>query len=840
MKIISAIVRGLIALLFIYYLVAFVWSVAGRVTYPYNLEYYEGSTYLHTQRLIEGKQLYVDPNEGFIPYPYTPLYYVAVIPFTWVFGQNIIAGRAATLFSLAIIGLFTWLALFHSTRSRIAGLFAFGMFLALYYIGGGWLDICRIDLFFCMLLMGSVYFLKDFPSKKSGLIPSAIFLIASVFAKQVGIVFIIFIFPFLYTRDKKSACIYFLAVLATIAAITLILNSITGGWFWRYIYEVPQHRQFYMWRFLQIFLLGDIVGRMPILFIGSILWIFVRNMVSSKRTSLNIWEWTLPAAFLASALPRSQPGGFENNLLPIFLWCSIMFGFFLYHLPGYFERLIGSSGTPESRRHWMMWRLIAYNFLLAQLILIFYIPTAQGFPRNTDYSIIPTREDRVAGDNLMAYLRSFPGDVYLPVQNYYAWKAGKTPNLIITAATEYLKAGGKQPELIYNQIQSRSFDAIILNDPIPPRREAMSYERAIQDNYYWAGDVPYEGKIAFYPPTGLPTRPNIVMLPLGAIPEIKGRLAGQPVPVTRFGQKLQACLMDDGGLYLVDPVKFEVAAYRPTPFVDAKLVGATDDGRIGIMTADSIYLVGDGVEYQAVPLPPTDYPPQSFQVALDPLGQFIIAGDNTYGRFSLVDIATGTEIKRWRVGSPIGRVIISPDASRLYLTVGESLSPIHEEASKFGALYCYDILREGPVADLGVGWSLNWPYRGREIRLSPDGERLYWFNPKDFSPIGVFNAKEPALLFALRARGWRVCDIAFGEGDNIYVHYAMPEYSAVSILDTDSDTEYGRARFYDIPGWIVSDPDEKGTVLFSAGTGRITHFRIYRDKSWPGEQGFMP
>ena len=100
LRLAAAIARVLIAILFAYYIGAFLWSVANRVTYPYELDYFEGSTYLHTQRIIDGEGLYVDPDEGFIPYPYTPLYYYATVPFTWLFGQGIIAGRFCTLAAL--------------------------------------------------------------------------------------------------------------------------------------------------------------------------------------------------------------------------------------------------------------------------------------------------------------------------------------------------------------------------------------------------------------------------------------------------------------------------------------------------------------------------------------------------------------------------------------------------------------------------------------------------------------------------------------------------------------------------------------------------------------------
>jgi len=841
LKAISTIIRGLIALLFIYYLAAFIWSVAGRIAYPYELEYSEGSTYLHTQRLLEGKQLYVSPDEGFVPFPYSPLYYAAVIPFTWIAGQNIIAGRLASIISLAFIGLLIWLALYQSTRSKLAGLFAFGMFLAFYYIGGAWLDVCRIDVFLCAMFVGTVYFLKDFPKSKRGLLLSAVFLVASVFTKQVGIVLPLFIFPFLYTRERKSACIYFLGVLASIAIIAGILNAVSGGWFWHYIYKVPQGKPFEIWRFINVFLMQDILGKIPILFAGSILWVFVRNKVAGKRTPLNIWEWTLPAAFLASALPRSQQGGYENDLLLLTLWCSIMFGFFLYHLPGYFERLLGTAETEEGKRHWAMWRLAAYNFLLAQLILIFYIPTATGFPRRTDSPIIPTAIDRKAGDNLVNYIRSFPGEVYLPTQDYYALLAGKTPNLIIMAAIEYMRTRSKQPDLIYAQINSHYFDAIIVNDPLPPRREAYSFERVILDNYYWAGNVQYEDEHAFLPTTGLWTRPNIVLLPLEVLPGIEGRLMGPPVRVSRDGATFLACYTDKGHLYLIDPDKFSIIEDTKALWAEGGLIGATNDGRLALLDRCCIYLVNTAQVTEKIKLPVMEYPPAPHQASIDPLGEFAVVADNAAGELAAIAIPSGKELGRWRIGSPIGRILITPTGDKLYTTTGESFSSIHKSNPNYSSLYRFDINRNHGSPLLNLAWTLDQPHHGRELRLSPDGAKLYWFDPKTSAPIGVFDAESPRLMSVLRNRGWRVVDIGFGdEPGKIFVHYAMADCNGVAALDADEDYEYGRARLYDRPGWIVPQPDGNRVLLFSAGTGRIIRFEIYPNDAWPGEQGFKP
>ena len=146
---------------------------------------------------------------------------------------------------------------------------------------------------------------------------------------------------------------------------------------------------------------------------------------------------------------------------------------------------------------------------------------------------------------------------------------------------------------------------------------------------------------------------------------------------------------------------------------------------------------------------------------------------------------------------------------------------------------------EKPAVQLA--WTVDWPHKGRELRLSPDGERIYWFDPRVTSPVGIFSTESPELLGTLKTRGWRVVDIAFGDDPGkIYLHFAMPKYNGVAVLNPTADKALGRARLYDRTGWIIPRSDTDEVILFTAGADRVTHFRIYNEDSWSGEQNYKP
>ena len=49
-------------------------TVAGRIDYPYDLEWMEGGMLAHGARVAAGEPLYVLPSADFIPFIYPPLY----------------------------------------------------------------------------------------------------------------------------------------------------------------------------------------------------------------------------------------------------------------------------------------------------------------------------------------------------------------------------------------------------------------------------------------------------------------------------------------------------------------------------------------------------------------------------------------------------------------------------------------------------------------------------------------------------------------------------------------------------------------------------------------------
>ena len=54
---------------------AYVVVALQRISYPYELTYFEGSTVEVTARVVAGEPLYGPPTTAFVPWPYPPLYF---------------------------------------------------------------------------------------------------------------------------------------------------------------------------------------------------------------------------------------------------------------------------------------------------------------------------------------------------------------------------------------------------------------------------------------------------------------------------------------------------------------------------------------------------------------------------------------------------------------------------------------------------------------------------------------------------------------------------------------------------------------------------------------------
>ena len=120
-------------------------TFAGRVGYPFDLEWMEGGMLLHAFRVRDGLPIYVAPSPEFIPYIYPPGY-------AWVVGMlgrfvelGYPLARTVSLVSTGLAALVLAWAVRQEGHRWTLGLGAAALFLSCYEEVGAFFDLVRTD-----------------------------------------------------------------------------------------------------------------------------------------------------------------------------------------------------------------------------------------------------------------------------------------------------------------------------------------------------------------------------------------------------------------------------------------------------------------------------------------------------------------------------------------------------------------------------------------------------------------------------------------------------------------------------------------------------------------------
>jgi hypothetical protein len=68
------------------YLAIYVGVACARMTYPYELEWFEGTSVDLVRRILSGQSIYVAPSIDFIPHLYAPLYFYVAAALSRILG----------------------------------------------------------------------------------------------------------------------------------------------------------------------------------------------------------------------------------------------------------------------------------------------------------------------------------------------------------------------------------------------------------------------------------------------------------------------------------------------------------------------------------------------------------------------------------------------------------------------------------------------------------------------------------------------------------------------------------------------------------------------------------
>lgn len=429
-------------------IVLFLVASLSRLRYPFPLEQLEGSMVLAAERVAHGLPLYVRPNFTFIPYMYAPAYYYLA---GWAirlvgsgFGTLRLISILSTSGSLALIYLFVWRETRGSTKLRhLAALSGAGLYALAYPLTRVWFDLGRLDSFYIFLLLLALFCTRWLHPAVAAVAWTLAFL-----AKQTIVPVALIMLCCEWKRPRRLLLGAGSFLLMT-AASTRLLDHATHGWFWFYAFTVPHANTDLLARPAVFFVPSQVLLPFGISILILVL-AWIRTVPDKANPVARFYLLAGGSLFGLCWFLQMHGGATANTPMPLYAILAILFGIS-------FGRL----------NHWMT----AENCRQPMRILLLCAVSMQFLSWVYDPGdVIPHPDVIDAHNQLSVWLRTFPGDVFVPAHPEEAVRAGKPWHPDTASLHDALRASAptvRQSLLaeIHTAVDQEKFDAIALDGP---------------------------------------------------------------------------------------------------------------------------------------------------------------------------------------------------------------------------------------------------------------------------------------------------------------------------------------------------------------------------------------
>lgn len=473
----------LFAVLAIVPVVLFLLAALGRLRCPFPIEQLEGSMLLAAERVAHGLPVYVRPNFQFIPYMYAPAYYYVSGWAVRLLGPGFLALRLVSLLStcasLALIYFFILLETSGPQRRRhLAALAGAGLYAAAYPWTRQWFDLGRVDSLYILLLLVALLATR-FSGRRLHPVVAALAWTLAFLAKQTILPVAVIMLCHDWKRPRRALA-GVVSFLAMAGLTVLLLDHVTHGWFRFYAFTVPRANADLLLRPAVFYVPTQLIAPFGVaLLIAAAAWIATRPSLLDSRT--RFYLLAASSTFALCWFLQGHTGATANTPMPVYAVLAIVFGVSLDRVDGWFA---------QKTFHQEFLREPARILLLAAAA----IPLVSWIYNPHD--IIPQHPVVVLNQELVAWLRTFPGDVYLPDNPYEAVAAGKNPHPDNAALHDALRPKApqvRQPLLdqIRAAIDDEHFDAIAFDDfPARVLNSDTWLPRDLEQHYPLLGMVP--------------------------------------------------------------------------------------------------------------------------------------------------------------------------------------------------------------------------------------------------------------------------------------------------------------------------------------------------------------
>ncbi|MEP0548217.1 MAG: glycosyltransferase family 39 protein [Rhodothermales bacterium] len=464
-----------------FFLLLFVVVAALRMPYPYELEWMEGGALGHVGRVLAGSPLYVSPSLDFVPFIYTPLYFWVAAGASALLGEGFFPLRLVSVLSTLGCCALLFLLARREAASWRAGLLAAGLYAATFEASGVWMDLARVDALFMLCLLGGIYVAR-WSRGVVGLATAGGLLGLAFLTKQPGLIVALPVVAWTVFAQRGAARLAAPLAFALVAGGgALALHVVSGGWFTYYVFTLPGHHALIPSAVLSFWSSG---------LLRPLGWAVLATgvfLVGARREQALFYALVLVGLIGASFVSRIHTGSYLNALMPAYAGLALGFALGVDAMQRWAEQQ-GHRATA-----------VLMVAVLVQFGALLYNPMR----------LVPTAEDRAAGDRLVEILRDVPGEVLVLSHPYLAERVGKPPHAQEMALFDVWRgAPGDRDRieaLIQRAIRDRRYGAIVLDEPwwgTPDDFDA---------HYRLAGPV-FDRPRVFLPTTGYPSRPEYLYL----------------------------------------------------------------------------------------------------------------------------------------------------------------------------------------------------------------------------------------------------------------------------------------------------------------------------------------
>jgi hypothetical protein len=586
---------------------------AGRSTFPLDLEWMEGGTLLHAQRIAHGQGIYVAPSLDFIPFLYTPLYPALlallslVAPLGYLLGRWVsILAFAGALATIVVTSLGEGSNRFRKILALLIGLAGAGAVAASFALTGYFYDLVRSDSLLLALEGLALWLALRGQGWKSAMLAGVVIALA-FFAKQTATIVGIGIGVGLLAASFRRGLVYGSAAALVLAGGVGLLVKTSHGWFWTYIFKLHQSHAFrweaitdIAWPFLHqycwpmfaalVFATVGLALSRRLRRSDAILWAvalagviaalvgFATQWADSNAFIPAVFFPTLSASVLVARLCEVALTGRKWGALIVAAWSAALLGG---------QSLHTGAPTPVRGRA--------------------RSPILRGWPGlgkvlPTLASAVPSAEDRVAARRLLDELGGLPSPLFIPFHPYYAVLAGKQP-FVHRMGVRDVEAALGRPAGLDQAIAAGYFAAIVLD------WKSFPGEWPNLDGRYHLLREFHEGTDSVRMFAGAQTSPRWLLLPNADPPALapgghrlfdfeSGTFAGFLVEGAAFGNGPAPAPLGMYGRHAVDSGRGGQAArglLRSLPFtIDSSrlrfvLAGPTDPGlQVSLREGDTV------------------------------------------------------------------------------------------------------------------------------------------------------------------------------------------------------------------------------------------------------------